>query len=205
MVGTATPHPLALLLPGLFLDDTLMRGDAEFTRGLCAGLDEVLAPASVTLDCLEAYFDPRLTPPDFLDWLATWVGLSLDQNWPEEQRRARVMEAGELYRWQGTVRGIIEHVRLYTGIVPEVHDSGGVGWSTTPDATVPGSAVTELRVQITVGADDDIDVIRLDAIVATVKPAHVPHAINIVRRPGSATAPPPPPLQPGPVDGQGTS
>ena len=59
--------------------------------------------------------------------------------------------------------------------------------------------------QITVGADDDIDVNRLDAIVATVKPAHVPHTINIVRRPASTTAPPPPPLPPGPVDGQGTS
>ena len=46
---------------------------------------------------------------------------------------------------------------------------------------MPGSAVAELRVQVTVGADDEIDVNRLDAIVAAVKPAHVPHT-SVVRR-----------------------
>jgi phage tail-like protein len=219
MPDSIAPRTLGSLLPGVFLEpvyrrrdededyqesrrevveDDEDRGGPEFIQAFCAGLDVVLAPASVTLDCLDAYFDPRPTPSDFLDWLAGWVGLSLDQNWSEQQRRDLVMEAGELYRWQGTVRGIVEHIRLYTGVVPEVYDSGGVAWSTTPGAPLPGSAIPELRVEVTIGADEEMDVSRLDAIVAAVKPAHIPHTIKVVRRapdPEPAPLPPIPPPQ----------
>jgi phage tail-like protein len=222
MPETGAPYTLESLLPGVFLEPVYDqkggdeddegsdrgaaepetgkqsgdRGGPEFVQGLCAGLDCVLAPASVTLDCLEAYFDPRLTPLDFLDWLAGWVGLSLDQNWSEQQRRALVMEAGELYRWQGTTRGIIEHVRLYTGVVPEVYDSGGVAWSTTSGAPLPGTAAPQLTVQVTIDADDDLDLSRLDAIVAAVKPAHVPHTIKVVKRVGPPETSPSSPVVP---------
>jgi phage tail-like protein len=175
MEGTTTPHRLESLLPSLFLEDT-------FALGICSALDDVLAPVPVTLDCLDAYFDPHLTPADFLDWLAGWVGLSLDQNWSEAQRRALVRQAGELYRWQGTIRGIVEHIRLYTGAGPEVRDSGGVGWSATPEGALPGRPVAELHVRVTVGPEDDLDAARIDAIVAAAKPAHVPHTVEIVKR-----------------------
>jgi phage tail-like protein len=207
MPGTVSPRALESLLPGVFLepvDRQEERGGPEFVRGFCAGLDCVLAPAAVTLDCMEAYFDPRLTPPDYLDWLAGWVGLVLDQNWSDEQRRALVIEAGELYRWHGTVRGIIEQIRLYTGVVPEVGDSGGVAWSTTPDADLPGSGATELRVQLTIGPEDDLDVRRLESIVTSVKPAHVPHIIDVVRRTDIKRTPPPPPVPPAEVATQET-
>jgi phage tail-like protein len=175
MLGTDSPHPLGLLLPRLYLED-------PFALALCAGLDCVLAPAAVAMDCIEAYFDPRLTPSDFLEWLAAWVGLSLDQNWSEEQRRALLTRAGELYKWQGTVRGVIEHIRLYTGAEPELQDSGGVGWSTTPGAPLPGKAAPELRVEVAVGPHDDVDASRVEAIVVAAKPAHVAHDIKVVRR-----------------------
>ena len=174
MGATTGPHPLESLLPGLFLEDT-------FALGLCAGLDAVLAPVPVTLDCLDAYFDPRLTPPDFLEWLAGWVGLSLDQNWSEAQRRALVSQAAELYRWQGTVRGVIDHVRLYAGVEPEVHDSGGVGWSNVAGGPLPGNSTGELVVQVTIRGDDELDVSRLEAIVAAVKPAHIAHRVTVVQ------------------------
>jgi phage tail-like protein len=175
MLGTATPDPLASLLPGLFLED-------EFALGICAGLDGVLAPVPVTLDCLDAYFDPHLTPLDFLEWLAGWVGVSLDHNWSEAQRRALVNQAGDLYRWQGTLRGITEHIRLYTGVDPEVSDSGGVAWSTEAGAALPGTGSSELHVKVTVGPQSDLDERRLDAIVAAAKPAHVRHRVTVVRQ-----------------------
>ena len=196
MPGALPAHTLESLLPGVFLepmDPGKDRGGPDFVRGFCEGLDCVLAPAPVTLDCLDAYFDPRLTPSDFLDWLAGWLGLSLDQNWPEERRRALVLQSGELFRWQGTVRGIVELVRLYTGVTPEVRDSGGIGWSTAPDSALPGSAVAELSVEVPIGTNGDIDLHRVEAIVAAVKPAHVPHSVKVVRR-DDKDAPPPPPV-----------
>jgi len=175
MPGAESPHPLAALLPGLFKED-------PFSLGLCAGLDDVLGPVPVTLDCLDAYFDPWLTPGDFLEWLASWVGLSLDQNWSDAQRRELVARSAELYRWQGTARGIVEQVRLYVGAEPEVRESGAVAWSAQPDGALPGSAVAHLEVTVRAPSDTDVDQARVEAIVAAAKPAHVPHTVTVVRQ-----------------------
>jgi phage tail-like protein len=174
MPGTATPHPLGAMLPGLFQDNW-------FALKLCAALDEVLVPVVVSLDCLDTYFDPALTPPDFLDWLAGWVGLALDQNWSDDQRRALVQRAADLYRWQGTVKGVAEHVKLYTGVQPDVRDSGGVAWSAQADGPLPGVPVLELRVTVAMGPDDQVNMSDLDTVVAAAKPAHVPHLIEIIK------------------------
>ena len=168
-----TPHPLGPTLPALFQEDS-------FSWRLCEGLDEVLTPIMVDLDCLDAYLDPGLAPPDFLEWLAGWVGLSLDQNWSDAQRRALVGEAGELYRWQGTARGIAEHIRLYTGVDPEVDDTGGVSWSAAPLGALPGQPGAQVVVRVAVVDPGEVDVSHLDAIVAAAKPAHVAHRVEVI-------------------------
>ena len=157
-----------------------MYQEDDFAQGLCDGLDEVLAPVMATLGCLDAYFDPALTPLDFLDWLAGWVGVSLDQNWPELRRRALVARAGDLYRWQGTARGIAEHVALYSGVVPEVEDSGGAVWSPAPGGSLPGRAEPEVVVRVRSEDPGAIDLQHLDAIVAAAKPAHVAHRVEVI-------------------------
>jgi phage tail-like protein len=172
--GAVTPHPLADLLPALFQED-------GFSVRLCAALDDVVVPALVALDCLDAYLDPALTPPDFLDWLAGWVGLSLDQNWSEAQRRALVSRAGELYRWQGTIRGLVEHLRLYAGVEPEVSDSGGAAWSARAGGALPGTAVPEVRVRVVVARSSPVDERQLEAVVKACKPAHVRHRVEVIR------------------------
>ena len=171
--GLDTPHPLERLLPALFQED-------DFAQRLCAALDQVLAPAMSTLDCLDAYLDPALTPADFLDWLAGWVGVMLDQNWPESRRRALVARAGELYRWQGTARGIAEHVALYTGTEPEISDSGGTASSEQPGGPLPGQPTPEVVVRVRVADPASVDTRHLEAIVATAKPGHVTHRVEVV-------------------------
>lgn len=168
-----TPQPLELMLPGLFRED-------GFATRLCGALDEVLSPVLSTLDCLDAYLDPDLTPVDFLDWLAGWVGIMLDQNWPESRRRALVGRAGELYRWQGTARGIAQHVALYTGAQPEVDDSGGTASSEAPGGQLPGRSTPEVVVRVRVTDPASVDLRHLDAIVAAAKPAHVAHRVEVV-------------------------
>ncbi|MDQ1374536.1 MAG: hypothetical protein QOJ09_1874, partial [Actinomycetota bacterium] len=85
------------MLPALYQDD-------DFALRFTAGLDDVAAPALAVLDNLTAYFDPLLAPSDFLPWLAGWVGIALDENWPEARQRALVARAGELYRSRGTAK-----------------------------------------------------------------------------------------------------
>jgi phage tail-like protein len=57
------------------------------------GFDTVLAPVHAAIDDLDAYLDPALTPPDFLEWLGGWLGLVVDRRWPIRRRREFVAKA----------------------------------------------------------------------------------------------------------------
>jgi phage tail-like protein len=158
-------------MPGIYHDDDLC-------QRFLAGLDEVLAPVLCVLDNLDAYFDPALAPDDFVAWLATWVGLALDENWGLARQRALVARAAELYSWRGTLRGLAAHVAIYTGAEPEVTDSGGCSWSAVPGGDLPGTWPP--RVTVRVRASDPADARRVEEIVATAKPAHVEHEVEVV-------------------------
>jgi phage tail-like protein len=185
--GLASPHPIGMLLPGLYHDNDLAQ---RFT----GALDVVLAPVLATLDSGEAYVDPLLAPLDFVEWLAEWVGVELDASWPEPRQRALVSRAAELYAWRGTVRGVTEAVAIYTGVVPEVAETGGTAWMGTPPPTgeLPGDPRGLLLVRVRVAPGEPIDRARLDRLVAAAKPAHIAHHVEIIEDPGLAPALPRP-------------
>lgn len=169
-----SPHPLGARLPGLYADD-------DFIQRLASAFDALLAPIFATLDCLPAYFDPRLAPEDFLDWLADWVGLAVDESWTVERRREVVSHAVELHGWRGTRRGLAKHVRLITGGEVEITESGGCAWSQRPRTRLPGSDRPALHVRVRVPDPSTVDLRRLDALVAEAKPAHLPHTVEVVQ------------------------
>ena len=94
--GLLSPHPLGAGLPAVYQDED------PFVMRMTRAFDELLAPVIATLDNLSAYFDPALAPEDFVDWLAEWVGMELDDNWPVELRRAVVASATDLLGRRGT-------------------------------------------------------------------------------------------------------
>lgn len=170
--GLASPHPIGSALPALYQDD-------GFTQQFTAGLDEVLAPVLVTLDCLDAYLDVELAPPDFLDWLADWVAAPVDESWPVPLRRELVRHAVMAHRWRGTARGLVLELTALTGGTVRVRDSGGVTWSGTAN-TAPGPAVpAQVQVLIQVADPTTVDTDRLAAIVAAAVPAHVRSTITV--------------------------
>lgn len=171
-----TPFPIVERLPGMLQDDPM-------TRAFTAGLDDVWASALVALDNLHAYLDPRTAPADFLVWLASWVGVVLDENWPEHRQRALVSRAVELYHWRGTTRGIRDLVALYTGIEPEVSDSGGVRWSLAPGEPAPGRSRPHVTIRLPAAEPDRIDLARLRVLVADAVPAHVTFVVEVVAVP----------------------
>lgn len=161
-----TPHPIGDRLPGIFLED-------EFTQRFTAALDEVLAPVFATLDCFASYLDPRLAPDDFVDWLAGWVALELDDSWTPEHRRTLVAHAVDLHRRRGTRRGIAQHVRMLTGGDVEVTDSGGCTSSDRPNARLPGTDPAGVTVRVRVARPQSVDQEKLRSAVRDVVPAHV--------------------------------
>jgi phage tail-like protein len=172
--GLSSPWPTIASLPGLYQDD-------ELASALTGALDEVLAPALTTIDNIAAYLDPALTPEDFLDWLAGWVGIVLDETWPLERRRALVAAAAQLYRKRGTTAGLAMHLRLFAGGEFEITESGGATWSATAGAAAPGDPSFSVTVRLRPPKKAAVDIARVEALVAAEMPAHVVHRIEIVK------------------------
>lgn len=82
--------------------------------------ESIMGPLDRTAGNIHHYLDPDLAPPETLHWLASWLGLVLDDRWPEDRKRDLVRGATGLYEWRGTKRGLSTILRLATGSTPEI-------------------------------------------------------------------------------------
>ncbi len=93
---------------------------ADFTDRFLSLFDTSLRSIETKLDNQALYFDPMSTPAqkdpkagvDFLTWLASWIGVSLDRNWPEAKRRLFLKRAGKLFDLRGTREGLRRQLLL---------------------------------------------------------------------------------------------
>jgi phage tail-like protein len=173
LIDLPTAHPIGDLLPGIYSDD-------DFTQRFTAAFDAVLAPVFLVLDGFPAYLDPDLAPEDFLDWLADWVALELDEGWTLSQRRQLIRHAVELHRRRGTRRGLAAHVRLLTGGEVELTDSGGCSTSDTANGPLPGSSPPQILVRVRVADPAAVDRRRLRTAVIEAVPAHIRVSIEVL-------------------------
>ncbi len=169
-----TAAPLLQRLPGVLQDD-------DFVQRFVTAFDDAYAPVLATLDSLSCYFDPALAPEDFVDHLAGWVGVELDDSWDLDQRRTIVARAAQVHRRRGTARGIQAVLSMGLGADVDVQDSGGCGWSPTPGGEVPGVSPPQVAARIRVADPDKVDRRRVDDLFEAAKPAHVAHSFIIVR------------------------
>jgi phage tail-like protein len=72
------------------------------------------------LDDMPRTGDPQFAAASSLSWLAQWLGLELPQIADDDQRRALVARAVQLYARRGTKDSIAEFVELHTGIRPVI-------------------------------------------------------------------------------------
>lgn len=93
-------------------------------------LEKFLAVFKTEWDSLEGrnseiagYFDPKAVPPRFMNWLANWLALSLEQSWTPEQKRRLLKAAPAVYPRMGTPDGLRAYLRVYLenlgGALPE--------------------------------------------------------------------------------------
>ncbi|MFD7713467.1 phage tail protein [Streptomyces sp. NPDC059785] len=170
--GLGSSAPIGMMLPAIFADDDL-------ALRFVAGLDEVVAPILLALDCLDSYFDPALAPNDFTRWLATWVGAETDGTEPDARLRAAVAAAAYLHRVRGTRRGLSEAIRLAFGAEPDIVESGAAAWDPRPLGPVPGDRRPRLHVTLRLPAPTPADEYRLDRLVAAARPAHMPYTVKV--------------------------
>jgi phage tail-like protein len=170
--GLLSPYPLGAMLPAYLQED-------QFAVRWVRGFDDALAPVISVLDCIDAYVDPFLAPDDFPPWLASWVGAMQDENWPDDRQRRAIASAVTLHGGRGTMAGLRAQLELATGGRVDITGGGAVTWSTTPDDSFPPQVPAALHVRVTVADPSTVNVPTLDALVDGLKPAHLPHTIEV--------------------------
>jgi phage tail-like protein len=114
--GTARTSPAVLAVRATYQRPSLLehlpaywRADpvtADTTDRSLALFEGWVTENDARVTALRALADPRLAPPEALDWLASYVALVFDQRLDEPVRRQLLMEASKLYQQRGTVLGL---------------------------------------------------------------------------------------------------
>ncbi|MBN2145901.1 MAG: hypothetical protein JW726_00880 [Anaerolineales bacterium] len=109
-------------LPELYAEDDLMGRFLMLFESFWRPIERQVAG-------IEHYFDPYLTPPAFLPWLASWVGLELNNASssppgasmaPIERHRQLIKSAVLLNRSRGTAGSLKAFLEIYTGGTVEI-------------------------------------------------------------------------------------
>jgi phage tail-like protein len=127
--------------------------------------ESVLAPLEQTVDSFDLYLDPQTVPAFFLDQLAGWLGMTLDEKWPEEKRRLLVVEAAELFRRRGTRWALSRYLEIYADVEPEI--------------TEPGERPHHFHVLLRLPAANGVDRATVERIIQANKPAHTTYSLEI--------------------------
>ena len=99
-------------LPPVYREDPV---SAAFLERFLSLFETIFDGLDQQIDELFRYFDPRLTPKEFLPWLASWVNLSLDDALPEDRVRRFIQRSPILYNRKGTPEALVEFLEIYTG------------------------------------------------------------------------------------------
>ncbi len=108
-------HELLRRLPAVFAREP---ESADFLRRYLGLFDGFLLDLELRALHRRALLDPQAAPEELLPWLASFVGLVLDERWPTATRRAVIAEALWLFRFRGTVAGLTRFLELYLGRPP---------------------------------------------------------------------------------------
>jgi len=109
------------------------------------GLEEILdgiagTNGQVVLAGAHRYFIPGpeapeedRAPAEFLEWLSSWVALTLREDWLEVERRRILAEIVPSYRRRGTPDGLKQILAAFTGVQPSMitiieEDEHGGSW-----------------------------------------------------------------------------
>lgn len=146
------------------------------------GLEEEVA-------AIPSLFDPLRTRPDFLPWLASWVGLSFHPDLSEERRRRLLANIVPLYRIRGTRKYIEQLLNLSLDLFVSVDDTGvpafQIGdYSTVGDDTyVDGGPPFFFSVRLIAPQLDraaaEVQMSIAHEILALAKPAHTSYKLSL--------------------------
>jgi phage tail-like protein len=96
-------------LPAVYREDA---ESASFLDRFLANVEGTYTAIEGRIEQVQSLFDVRTAPAGYLDWLAAWLGASLDADWSESTRRRFLASARRLFRERGTRAGMVRSIRL---------------------------------------------------------------------------------------------
>ncbi|HLN62344.1 MAG TPA: phage tail protein [Symbiobacteriaceae bacterium] len=145
---------------------------------------------------VRVYMDPYTTPDEYLDWLATWLGVIFQADWDARRRRLFLAYAMQLFSYRGTVPGMVWALRLALEPRPDrsIFTLDVSAYTGEPDeACAPpplfrivepfGSERGTFRVMLftSPGADERSLLQTGRPVIDANRPAHTAYSIHIVR------------------------
>jgi phage tail-like protein len=109
-------------LPGIYREDPWLEQFLRPFAEVFGGFEQLLTEIDRFCIPLNRIDPAYRTDPEFLPWLAGWLALELDEEWDEQKQREVLSRAVELYRLRGTVKGLKEYLKIYTGHTPEIRE-----------------------------------------------------------------------------------
>jgi phage tail-like protein len=97
-------------LPAVYREDA---ASAAFLERFLSPFESLFTDVEDDIGRVTRYMDPEGVPGDALAWLGDWLGVDLDETWPEPARRELLARAPELAAKRGTRDGLLAVVRTY--------------------------------------------------------------------------------------------
>ena len=107
-------------LPAVYQEDPVSR---EFLQRFLSIFETVFSGLEATIEKIPEVFDPAHTPKEFLDWLAQWLDLGIEEEWTPEVKSKLISKAASLYQKKGRPDGLIEFIEIVTEKRPLIHES----------------------------------------------------------------------------------
>lgn len=124
-------------LPAVYQEDERSR---DFLERFLSLFETFFSGTEGAIGHLARYFDVDSSQATgaFLRWLASWLSVSEDKSWGEEQLRELVRRAPELYKKRGTREGLEAMIEIFTGERPLVVEHFQTNGCAQPEAGVVG-------------------------------------------------------------------
>ena len=126
--GRATPEVTAVrvyyprfsylerYLPGIYREDPV---SAFFLERYLANPEGMATEIEGRIENVQSLFDARTVPPEYLEWLAGWMGATLDPSWDVMRQRLFVKHAMQMFEQRGTAPGVVLALRLALDTCPD--------------------------------------------------------------------------------------
>ncbi len=88
---------------------------ADFLQRYLCLFESLLTPIEDKVAAAHVVTDPQSAPSEALDWLSSWLSLTLLPGLPEVRKRRMLKEATWLYRKHGTLPGLLLALDIATG------------------------------------------------------------------------------------------